>query len=66
MLNRIGKEADRKVVEADMKVYEDWRSQRNEAVGRGSIPSLTVRTVRERAATLEWKGEEVQLIELAA
>ena len=60
----IGKEADRKVVEADLKAYQDWRSQRNDAVDRGSMPSLIVRTAGERAETLEWEGEEVQLIEL--
>jgi ATP-dependent helicase/nuclease subunit A len=60
----IGKEADRKVVEADLKAYQDWRSQRNQAIERGSTPSLVVRTAKERAAALEGKALKVQLIEL--
>lgn len=61
----IGKEVDQKVVEADLKAYEDWRSQRNDAVARGSTPSLVVRTVKEQATLLGEGRPEVQLIEIA-
>jgi ATP-dependent exoDNAse (exonuclease V) beta subunit len=61
----IGKEVDRKVVEADLKAYEDWRSQRNDAIARGSTPSLVVRTVKEQGTLLGEGRPEVQLIEIA-
>jgi ATP-dependent exoDNAse (exonuclease V) beta subunit len=43
-------EVDREVVEADRKVYADWRASRDEAVARGSQPSLVVKTATEWAA----------------
>ena len=60
----IGKENERKVDETDLKVKQDLRSQRNDAVDRGCMPSLIVRTASERAATLECEEDEVRLIEL--
>jgi ATP-dependent exoDNAse (exonuclease V) beta subunit len=43
-------DSDREVVEADRKVYADWRASRDEAVARGSQPSLVVKTATEWAA----------------
>jgi hypothetical protein len=43
-------DTNREVVEADRKVYLDWRAGREEAVRRGSEPSLIVKTAGEWAA----------------
>jgi ATP-dependent helicase/nuclease subunit A len=44
------KETDRELVEADRKVYTDWRARRERAVACGSRPSLIVKTASEWAA----------------
>jgi len=44
------KETDRELVQADRKTYADWRARRDEAVARGSQPSLIVKTASEWAA----------------
>jgi ATP-dependent helicase/nuclease subunit A len=44
------KETEREVVEADRKAYDDWRASRDEAIARGSQPSLAVKTASEWAA----------------
>ena len=41
---------DPEVVETDRKVYIDWRARRDEAIRRGSEPSLIVKTASEWAA----------------
>jgi len=44
------KQTDGELVEADRKAYTDWRARREEAVARGSQPSLIVKTASEWAA----------------
>ncbi|PYV20784.1 MAG: hypothetical protein DMG27_22175, partial [Acidobacteria bacterium] len=44
---------EEQVIEADVKSYNDWVTQRAELIERGSQPSLSARTATEVAATKE-------------
>ena len=46
----IGKDAPPEIIQADLRAYEDWKTQRDHAIEHGSSPSLVVRTVTECAA----------------
>jgi ATP-dependent helicase/nuclease subunit A len=61
----IGKETKREVVDADLSAYEGWRVSRQDAVERGSEPSLLVRTATEQAAKQSGSAAAVKIIELA-
>jgi ATP-dependent helicase/nuclease subunit A len=52
-------ETDPELVEADRKEYIDWRARRDEAVARGSQPSVLVKTASEWAAELAGNADSL-------
>ena len=61
----LSKETPEHVIEADLDRYRRWRARRDEAVERGAIPSLVVRTATEQAEHADASGSpDVEIIEL--
>lgn len=61
----IGKDADPRVVAADLQAYEEWRARRAGALADGSRPSLVVRTATEHTADASAPLAEAALVEVA-
>ena len=63
----IGKETSRAVVDADLRMYNDWREHRAAVLASGAQPSMIAQTVTERAAKAAGSEEgaaEVDIIEI--
>jgi ATP-dependent exoDNAse (exonuclease V) beta subunit len=54
----IGREAAPEVVAADVRLHEQWRAARDDAVAQGARPSLAVQTATARAALPPPLGEQ--------
>ena len=61
----LSKNTPESVIEEDLDRYRRWRARRDEAVARGSTPSLVVRTATEQAERADASSTpDVEIIEL--
>jgi ATP-dependent exoDNAse (exonuclease V) beta subunit len=64
----MAKDADRALVEADVRRHRDWQEARSEALAHAGEPGLELRTAREHAARLDREKAPppgVEVVELA-